>query len=351
MKAGILTLHEADNYGAVLQAYALQTALRRLGVESECIAFESKKAPEDKAKVPAPLGKAFIFAKQLREKSAARGALFDDFRKTHLKCSVPFAKERADELNAQYDLFIAGSDQVWNFSVPEVDGRYFLPFVPPKKRFSYAASFGGSSIPDKVKDWCIQQLNDFHAISVREKEGQEMVKALTGRDSTLCADPVFLLKREKWAGLTHEIGGEPYILLHMVQYDKKTMDFAKKMAKERGLGLRIVTASFMYACGFEPWCSIGVEAWLSLINGAECVITDSFHGAAFSMIFGRPFLFAGLKDNLAKRNVRVKELLQTAGIGNYEEGEILHVPEQEFSSCMDGLIKQSYDYLEKIAGY
>lgn len=349
MKAGILTLHEADNYGAVLQAYALQTALMHLGVESECIAFESKKAPEERT--PANLGKVGPLSKQLREKGAVRKELFDSFRKAYLRCSVPLAKASADELNDQYDLFIAGSDQIWNFSIPEVDGRYFLPFAAPDKRFSYAASFGGDSVPDKVKDWCIQQLSGFRAISVREKEGQETVKTLTGRDSTLCVDPVFLLEKEEWRKLTHKIDREPYILLHMVQYDKQTVDLARKMAEERGLGLQMVTASFMYACGFEPWCSIGVEEWLSLINGAECVITDSFHGVAFSMIFGRSFLFSGLKDNLKRRNVRVEELLGIAGIERYDEGEIRHISEQEFVSCMGDLKKQSYDYLEKIVRY
>ncbi|MCM1134180.1 MAG: polysaccharide pyruvyl transferase family protein [Clostridium sp.] len=344
MKAGILTFHEADSYGAVLQAYALQKALMNLGVESDFITFKD----ETSKKQSAASGKVGALDNLLREKNAARKLLFDEFRKNYLKCTAPLEKQEADDLNEKYDLFIAGSDQIWNFSSPAVDGRYFLPFAAPNKRFSYAASFGGNEIPDKMREWCIRQLNTFHAISVREKEGQEILRALIGRDSIVCVDPVFLLERSQWRNLTYQIEGKSYILLYLLQYDKQTIDFAKKMAVEKGIELRIVTASFMYACGFEPWCNIGVEEWLSLINCAECVVTNSFHGIAFSMIFERPFSFTKLKDNLKKRNGRIEELLKKAGVEKWEEGQILYLSEQEFMTHMDEQKKHSYDYLQEI---
>lgn len=346
MKAGILTLQEADNYGAVLQAYALQTALLDLGVESEFIRFEdeTETAKNDQNRPAGPK----IFVRQLLEKAKIRSGLFSDFRRDYLKCAAPVPREKTDELNDKYDLFITGSDQVWNLSIPKVDGRYFLPFASPKKRFSYAASFGGSSVPDQMKGWCAQQLKHFQDISVREEYGRETVKSLIGRDSVVCTDPVFLLESARWNELTYEVEEKNYLLLFLIQYSKEAIDFAEKLAEERNVKVKIVTASFMYACGVSAWNETGVTDWLSFIKNADCVVTDSFHGCAFSMIFGRPFSVVCLKDGLEKRNGRIIELLERTGMENSMNGELSCISEPELVACMDSIIKISYDYLKKI---
>lgn len=347
MKAGILTLQEADNYGAVLQAYALQTALMYLGVESEFIVFEREREKEGNDRNRAAGSKAFV--RRLLENAEIRSGLFSDFRREYLKCSIPVSSQKADELNDKYDVFIAGSDQVWNLSIPEVDGRYFLPFVSPRKRFSYAASFGGNDIPAQAKSWCAQQLKKFNRISVREEQGCDTVRELTGHDSIVCADPVFLLNRDDWDKLTYKTEEEPYLLLYLIQYDKEAVDFAKRLAKEREVKVKIITASFMYACGISAWNSTGVTEWLSLIEGADCVITDSFHCCAFSMIFARPFSIVGLKEALTGRNGRISELLKRTGMEGCVGGEPGYISEEDFAACMSDLRKVSYDYLRMMA--
>lgn len=347
MKAGILTLQEADNYGAVLQAYALQTALANLNVESEFIIFEEDKQGEKN--ISEELDKLFIpLARRIQEEGEKRSAFFSEFRKTYLQCSVPIPRKNVSELNTIFDVFIAGSDQVWNFSIPEVDGRYFLPFVNPEKRFSYAASFGGDSIPAKAREWCVKQLREFHALSVREESGRKILKELTGRDSVVCLDPVFLLNRTDWEKILLRIEEKPYILLHLVQYNKDAVAYVKNLASEKGLQVRVVTAGFMYPCGFQPWSGTDVVTWLSLIKNAEYVFTNSFHGMAFSMIFSRPFYIIELKKCLSDRNIRMTEFLKKMGMEKCMNGEIVTISTEELEVHLGEMKQISYDYLKKV---
>lgn len=343
MKAGIFTLQESDNYGAVLQAYALQTFLKRIGVESEFVIFE-KETVTEKAKDPVvPL------IKKLRMEEKKRSLFFDDFRGIYLKCSIPFPRQNAEDLNDRYDLFIAGSDQVWNLSIPGVDGRYFLPFVDPCKRFSYAASFGRNHISENTRNWCAQQLKKFQAISVREERGRKIIKECTGRDSVVCLDPVFLLERTEWEKLTSAGESVPYVLLYFMQYNKELMMRAQNAAEAKGLKLRIVTASFMQPCGFDAWSGTGVTDWLSLIKNAEYVYTNSFHGIAFSMIFERSFSAIRLDSDLEERNGRIEELLNMTGMEDCMNGNAVRISEPELTKRLEGMKRASVEYLKKAA--
>lgn len=317
MKAGILTFHKADNYGAVLQAYALQKTLDKIGIISEFIEFEESPAKESSSAA----GRGGPFAEKIRAGGKARAELFDSFRKEQLKCSPSYRMEDANALNDLYDVFVAGSDQIWNARLPEADGRYFLPFAAYDKRISYAASFGMDSIPQQLKDWYAQQLAGFRALSVREEEGKKLVKELTERDSTVCLDPVLLLEPTDWEMLTHTYDGKPYLFLYMVGYDNELATRARQEAEKKGLELRVVTAGFMPQYGLSAWSGVGVEEWLSLIRNAAVVYTNSFHSTAFSLIFERPVSVALLKDGLSHRNGRLEELLQLAGINRDPDGE------------------------------
>ena len=347
MRAGIVTFHRADNFGAVLQAYALQKTLSDLGIDSEFLEFdglERKAEPSD-----APLRKGPpAFVTRLREAETARAALFDAFRRRYLRCSAPLDGERAGELNDGYDVFLAGSDQIWNLGLPESDARYFLPFAAPEKRVSYAASFGTDEIPDRLKDWYAQRLAGFRAISVREERGQELVRELTGRDCAVCLDPVLLPDRGDWQALAAPRGGKPYLFLYLVGYDGELAARAKGEAERRGLALRTATAGFIPQYGLEAWSGVGVEQWLSLIAGSEAVFTNSFHCAAFSMLFGRPAATALLKGGLARRNGRLEELLRLGGVNG--SGEPAAVSAEDFALRIRDRKQASLDYLRKSLG-
>ena len=347
MRAGIVTFHRADNFGAVLQAYALQKTLTDLGVDSEFLEFDGPDRNAEPSGVPAQKGPP-AFVTRLREAEKARAALFDAFRRRYLRCSAPLRGEQAGDLDGRYDVFLAGSDQVWNLSLPEAGTQYFLPFAAPEKRVSYAASFGLDEIPDHLKGWYTQRLAGFQAISVREERGRELVRELTGRDCAVCLDPVLLPDRGDWQALTGPCGDTPYLFLYLVGYDGELAARAKCEAERRGLVLRAATAGFIPQYGLEAWSGVGVERWLSLIAGSEAVFTNSFHCAAFSMLFGRPVATSLLKDGLARRNGRLEELLRLGGAER--PGKPAAVSAEDFALRLRDRKRESLDYLRRSLG-
>lgn len=346
MKAGIVTFHKADNYGAVLQAYALQKTLEKLGVCSEFLEFSEAKKDADSPNNAASKGP-LAFAAKLREAGKKRNELFNAFRDKYLKCSSALPTDSNDEQYKSYDIFITGSDQVWSLRLPESDERYFLPFAPPEKRVSYAASFGTSEIPDELKEWYAERLKGFKSVSVREESGKELVKELTGRECEVCLDPVLLLNREDWKSLIAPTGDPPYIFLYMVGYDADLAARAKREAEERGLALRTVTAGFIPQFGISSWSDTGVEQWLSLIYNSSGVFTNSFHCTAFAFVFGRPVETAMLKEGLESRNGRLEEIIRLGGVSR---GETDAVSAEDFEERIRDKKQSSVDYLHSALG-
>jgi hypothetical protein len=298
MKIGILTFYDASNYGALLQACALQKTLKELGCDSEFVNIRRNKKPTPAA---SPL------AKRLGALKAERDRLLGTFRDEYLTVSKCY--EPGDPIDDDYDAFIAGSDQIWNTSIPDVDSRYFLPFASFDKRYSYAAGFGEGFFSDNNRNWIAGQLKQFKQISVREEAGRAIVKELTGRDSIVCIDPVFLQPEAEWRKLVTVRQRPPYVFLFLLQYDAAFAESAKQAAAERGLEVVTVSAGYMPQLGFDAWTKTSVTDWLSYIANAELVYTDSFHATAFSMIFGREFRHRALGGDLEKRNSRTAELL------------------------------------------
>ena len=314
--AGLLTLHEADNYGAVLQAYALQQTLSELGMDSRFVSFTNNTHGKDESKMrqmPPML-------KKIRSEGEKRAALFKSFRMKYLKTADPISFDQASKLNDAYDVFITGSDQVWNMSIPGVDLRYLLPFAEPAKRFSYAASFGSAEVPDASREYYTRYLSSFQGISVREKSGMKLVKELCGRESVHCCDPIFLPRRKAWDKIAASYDGPPYYLLFMVEYDKDLVALAKEISVSTGIDLKIVTAFFAPQCGFEAYSDTSPAQWVGLIKDARGIFTNSFHGCAMSLIYEKPLCAFQLKNRLESRNSRIEELLQMAGaVENHED--------------------------------
>lgn len=308
MKIGLLTFHRSDNIGAVLQAYALQTALVRMGLECEFVDLPVAKHPDRADLYSSNMLNAEAFVKKVAAEGSRRKQMFEDFRTRYLNISR-FHKDLSD-VNEQYDLFIAGSDQIWNFTLEDTADYYFLPFADDKKRFSYAASFGGDSVPENKKSFVSEQLAGFQKISVREETGKQIVSELAGREAVVCADPVFLLTDEEWKVITGtKATDEQYVFVYMVQYSAQIAEEAKTYALEHNCAVKTMTSSFMLQAGFEAWSSFGVQDFLKFVRGARKVFTNSFHGTAFSIIFGKEFEVYPLTGSLKARNARVAELL------------------------------------------
>lgn len=308
MKIGIVTFHDADNFGAQLQSYGLQAALESLGAESCFLDFPEKKAP---AEVPAsPL------MQRILQHRAKRQKLFADFRDAYLN------RAAFDESQVHaFDFFIAGSDQVWNPSITGGEGKYLLSFAPASKRCSYAASFGTNVLPESCRDYFSRELGQFQQISVREKSGAALVSGLTGTTPRVDLDPSMLVKASQWEKMMAPSKTDmPYLLLITVQNDTNLLKLATQMAKERNLELKVISAAFFPPVGFQPWSDVSVCDWLRLIHDADLVISSSFHGLVFSILFHREFYVNPLVSDLADRNSRVTELLEMLDISDRTAG-------------------------------
>ncbi len=350
MKAGILTLHQADNYGAVLQAYALQQTLLRLGLENELINtdfFDNMNTRDNTVSKTAA-----VLAKRAAEAEAGRKMLFDEFRNAHLRCSEKMTKQDLIRNEKDYAVFITGSDQVWNLRVKGADACYFLPFTAPEKRISYAASFGSEDIPESAAKWCAEQLKDFAKLSVRETSAIDLIRYLTKQEAVLSLDPVFLLEKQAWEALIPDKDDSPYCFLYMTDYNDELVTRAKTICEETGLELKVSTATIMPRFGFDAFSDTGVARWLGLIAGAEGVFTNSFHGTAFSLIFEKPLMVSGLGGKLSSRSGRIEELLRIAGFMEAYKSTVLCRPlAGQVRQRLMPYINGSLDYLKKVTAY
>ena len=193
-------------------------------------------------------------------------------------------------LDREFDCLIAGSDQIWNPFWEGTQPVYFMEYVPPEKRVTYAASFGVQEIPDDMKEYFRKYLKQIPRISCREDRGCEIVEELTGKRPEHVIDPVFLLKREEWAEMEQRPSGvrirEPYVLVYFL--GKITAEARQQIKALRRSGMSVIYLDKILQVNT---CFATPQEFLYLMNHAGMILTDSFHGCAFSIIFNRPFTY------------------------------------------------------------
>ena len=309
-KVGIITFHRADNLGAVLQAFALQKTLEeKCNVVAEIIDYKCEEVESTKK---VKINKSFkgiikVLPMMIYYRIKQKG--FNKFRKEFLKTSENhFTKHNIENCVNDYDIFITGSDQVWNLSCSGNDMTYFLDFVPSgNSKTSYAASIGSYKYTSEDENSVSDYLKDFNCVSVREPSACEGVEKLYGRKVSVNCDPVALLNHEEWKQLIPErLCSEKYILVYLIQDDVNVMRSALKYAKDNGCKIINNKKSLEFILHNAP------AEFLSWIFYAECVFTNSFHGTMFSLIFSKP-LGADVQLKGGKVNNRVKELLLESG--------------------------------------
>lgn len=337
MKVGIVTFHDADNFGAMLQSYGLQSALRKLGAQSSFLDFPAKAAAQEAPASP--------LMQRILQHREHRQQLFADFRKQYLNCE-PFDGSQAEE----YDLFIAGSDQVWNPAITGGEGKYLLTFAPGEKRSAYAASFGTAALPENCRAYFADQLQKFSHISVREKSGAELVETLTGKQPRVDLDPTMLMEGAQWEPLMAQPKEtEPYMLLITVQNDMNLLRMATKLAESRQLKLKVISASFFPPLGFQPWSDVSVGDWLRLVHDAQVVLSSSFHGLVFSILFHKEFYSNPLISGLEDRNTRITDLMDMLGLPARPAGmEAAPVDWASVDDRLAALREDSWSYLKTL---
>lgn len=315
-RIGVITFHNYDNYGAILQSYALQKKLRELGNHPEIIDYSCQYISNPFRLVNLKEKGLFnyIYGAIGHICYIPRRRKCNQFRK-HMKYSEPVTKGNMRAVSGKYDIYIAGSDQIWDYKLTNFDQTYFLDFPEKgKKKCSYAASIGEHIPPEQFRNDYSRLLNDFDEILVREDYGADIVNELTGKKPEVVCDPTLLLTAEEWNKLLKEpkIRGK-YILVYQLGINPEIVNFAKRLKKKTGY--RIVYIPFPLVGLLKCRCEItvGPAEWMGLFKNAEYVISDSFHGVVFSLLFNRKF-FA--KADGHHKNRRVEQLLKLVNLSD-----------------------------------
>ena len=359
-KIAKLTFHNTTNYGAILQTYALQKKIESMGLETEVINYECK-AVEDRYRI-----KDIRQSKSIKEIIKAvmgnkdKKKLLDKFQafaKKYIKISSKkYAKSNIKECNSIYNRIIVGSDQVWNLNLSGNDFTYFLDFVDDNnKKCSYAASFGTSNIMNQNSEKLKQLLNEFKYINIREKQGYDIINSLLGRKANIVLDPTLLLDYKDWKKIIPNIDKKvrkKFVLLYIIAPNKDIIRFAKKIAKSKKCEVIYINHSLKKIQGVKNLRGVGPEDFLWYINNAECIITTSFHGVAFSINFNKTFYFALSKEK-NNFNSRIESLvekleLQDRNIELYNNAveeihydkinEILEKEKEQSEKCLEEML-------------
>ncbi|MFR1627995.1 MAG: polysaccharide pyruvyl transferase family protein [Thomasclavelia ramosa] len=241
-------------------------------------------------------------------------------------------------LNDLYDYFITGSDQVFNPYCSGFDGNYFLSFVSDKNmKFSYAASVGLENIPVELENYYKDYLNSFCRISIREITGANEIKRVCGIECSTNIDPTLLLDKSDWEKLMADLPSNadtPYLLLYALSEDKNMLKFAKKIAKRKKLKVIYINDRLFRPKGMLSLRNVSPEQWLRLFANANSIVTNSFHGIAFSINFEKEFYPFYLNKN-TRVNSRIRDLL-----------DLLNLQSLVINDNNDTLMNENIDYSE-----
>jgi coenzyme F420-reducing hydrogenase beta subunit len=342
MKIGIITFNSAHNYGAVLQAWALQEYLHDQGHHVEIINYRlpatdnlyrlyKPRNPFKKKKLNQAVH-ALQYLKKMKTDPAKvkKYRAFERFINHTLNTTHPITKFGGlNQANFRYDAMIAGSDQIWNGGLTKgVNPAYFLAFGKEDvKRISYAASIGRDEIPEVEHTFFSRYLRDFDYISVREEKAKEAISTLTDKEISVVLDPTLLLQKEKYDKLKKDPKvKQDYIYVHNVhinKVDKHLNAMAEEMSKRLGLPIIHNRADYNFTNELKKFIDGGPEEFIGYIANAKYVIANSFHATVFSIIYQRDFITIPHFKNPE----RMRHLLDSLGIGNHLIADINDLPE------------------------
>lgn len=363
-KVGIITMYYGSkNYGGVLQAYALQKAISKLGYECEQISFKriANKRLASQLKNRLEVNNPFevmkwatsrsmklinskiakkVLEKQFGESIKVKNEKFTEYCK-QIPHSIVYTSENIEKSIEVYDTFVCGSDQIWKPGV--ACKEYLLGFVPEgKKKVSYAASISKNTLSKEESEFLTSYIEKFDSVSVREKQAVNLLNKYTKKKVEWVLDPTLLLSREEWEKECSErLVNEKYIFCYLLGIDKKQRLMIEKLAKIKSM--KIVTIPFSNGSynfvdssfGDIKFGNAGPNDFLSLIKHASLVITDSFHATVFSNIFETDFYVLERTEEKTM-NSRITSLLDVVGL-----------PDRFISNSKDLLEYKSIDFLNK----
>lgn len=356
-KVGIITFHCSYNYGSVLQTYALQTYLNSLGYDVQVIDFVSETDFEQyklfRTKLYKNNSKSFFSDLLFVSPHIRRKLTFEKFLKSKLNLTEKTYYKCHDlsELNDLIDIFVCGSDQIWNIDCTNgVEPAYFLKFVEDEKlKIAYAPSLAHVEFAIDGKDELKVLIERLDFVSVREESTLPYLKSFCEKDITITVDPTLLLSANDYSDLT--IGrkiNEKYIFVYYLEINKELISYCEKVKESTGYKIYYVSSKVNSGMkSGKNLFGISPSEFLDYIRGAEYVITSSFHATVFSILFQKQFCVF----NTSKSFSRVTDLL-----GRLELKDRIFNEGFDIDACikykivmnkLDELRKSSYLFLEE----
>lgn len=363
MKIGILTYHACYNYGACLQAYALQNTIKRKFSDCQIIDYQSNrlidinhpfcKYPKHPKEIIKNITRVPYYS-QLRE----RGRLFNDFINNDLILSKRCTTDEDVKQECEnYDCIVCGSDQTWNLdpSIRYETPLYYLNFPKKQRRITYATSFGSwvNKFETREKE-LLPWIKQFDALSMREESGAKLLRS-KGLNCEWVADPTLLLTQNDYDKIVYDrIIEKEYILLFSWDGAKETIEITKKISKQLNCeAYLIVPPPRAMFSGIKRKLDVGPKEFLNLIKHAKLIVTNSFHGTVFSTVYKRPFISA-IKEEADPRRA---SLMKQFGLedhlmnpNNYNLDKIFSTDFSIVEQKLAPLREHSINYLYKALG-
>lgn len=334
-KVGLITYY-GDNYGGVLQAYALQQMVKANHLDCELISNEFlnrksglKKMKGRIANLAAAIKKPSDYLAKRRTyhqyaaQNASKAKKFEAFRGENLRIHKTGYTSYHEYLKKppQYDVYLCGSDQIWNPNLYCDNGFYFAGFAPEEAlKISYASSVGVSTVNKKQAAFMAPLLNRFDVISTREQKGADIINAISKKTATVVLDPTLLLNGDDWSRVAaSRMIDEPYVFCYLFG-EREYVAAVKQKVKEL-TGMKIVCVPFVpreLSSDDEKIFDAGPAEFISLIQNASLVLTDSFHATAFSINLKTPFVSLCRFDRNDKKsmNDRLVTILNMVGLSD-----------------------------------
>lgn len=315
-------MHKVYNNGSALQAFALQKTIETIGHSAKLIDYDFNANKRIKTK---PIKKIvdWIIQLLLGFPKYRRVEKFNKFHKEYFNLTE-LSYDNMDSLQENppiFDVYCTGSDQVWNPRFISNDTSFMLSFAPEEKpRLSFAASFATNEIPDNLKELYKKHLVKYNQICVREQSNVGIIKELTEKDSTVVCDPTILMTADEWISalkLKPQKREKNYILVYVLAYMYNPYPYINNIIEyvKSTLGYQVVFLGGKISNSFNPNTSCirdeGPTDFVNLIRNASFMVTDSFHGTAFSAIFGIPML--GVVKSKNSKDGRLITLLDKIG--------------------------------------
>ena len=379
-RIGLAIVTYTINYGTFLQAFATQTAIRKLGYETEIINIDSVIKDVSKARKRYFISQMFNIAelksyrhtisaiiarktvRAYREYMESREKKFCSFGNQFFEIGEKFNSwmELSEYCN-NFSSIVVGSDQLWRPA--NIAGNFYtLNFVPSEiNKVSYATSFGLKEIRDNQKEVTAKFLSRIQYLSCREESGAEIIEKLTGRPAKVVCDPTLLLTKNDWE---RYVPAEPivagdYILMYLLSDSKAHRQYVKELAEKTSCRVVGILHGAGFICGDEKNvdeapADIGPFDFLNLVKYAKYVCTDSFHGCVFSTIFQKNlYVFKRFSDkDKMSTNSRVTNLLSRFGLSDrlVEKYDHIFVEDIDYANVndkVDEFRKDSIDFLKK----